>query len=141
MPLTDRQVIVIDEDYPDMKPVHCQVDWKAGVGPPLATQHQCENETTRVWFPEYTFYGVRNFQLQFAQTTIDARSCSLLPLLMLLLTNNSIGECPQYCYLTKYASVNITYPGTPDWSCDPETAVCQQDLNTTIKAPVYLAVA
>lgn len=67
-------VILVDEGYPDLKPVHCQIGWKAGVGPPDATQHQCEDATTRVWFPQNTFYGVKNFQLQVAHTTIDTRS-------------------------------------------------------------------
>lgn len=124
-----------------MKPVHCQVDWKAGVGPPDATQRQCENSTTRVWFPKNTFYGVKNFQLQFAQTVIDTRFVAQSPASIRSLMNRSIGPCPQYCYVTEYAAVNITYPGTPNWGCDPKTAVCQQQINTTIKASVYLVVA
>lgn len=66
-------VVVRDGDYPNSKPVHCQIAWKAGVGPPDTTQHQCENVTTRIWFPEYTFEGVKDFQLQIARTVIDTR--------------------------------------------------------------------
>lgn len=52
----------------------------------------------------------------------------------------SIGECPQYCYLTKYAAVNLTYPEMAQYECDTEGATCEQRVNTTIQAPVYLAV-
>ncbi|KAK5942265.1 hypothetical protein PMZ80_004828 [Knufia obscura] len=118
-------VLVIDEDYPDEKPVHCQIEWEAGTAPPDTTQYQCDNVTTRAWFPENTFKGVKNFQLQFARTVIDS----------------TVGECPQYCYLTKYAAVNLTYPGTPNYECDTKNATCEQRVNTTIKAPVFLSVA
>lgn len=71
-------VVIEDEDHPDLKPVHCQIEWKAGVGPPESSMHQCENTTARVWFPKNTFKGVKNFQLQFARTVIDPRFVSVV---------------------------------------------------------------
>jgi len=70
-------VTVIDADYPELEPVHCQIEWKAGVGPPSTSQNQCENATMRAWLPEDTFHGVQNFQLQLAHTVIDTRYVSL----------------------------------------------------------------
>ncbi|KAK5105549.1 hypothetical protein LTS08_001826 [Lithohypha guttulata] len=64
-------VIVIDEDHLDETPKRCQIEWKAGVSTPDSAQHQCENNTLRVWFPKNTFRGVGNFQMQLAHTTID----------------------------------------------------------------------
>lgn len=49
----------------------------------------------------------------------------------------SVGECPQFCYLTKYAAVNLTFPGTDGYECDTEMATCEQRVNTTLRAPVY----
>lgn len=118
-------VLVIDDDYPNEDPVLCQIEWRAGTSPPDTTKYTCENDTMRAWFPHNTFNGVKDFQLQLAHTVIEP----------------SVGECPQYCYLTKYAMVNLTYPGTPNYECDTENAICAQRINTTIKAPVYLAVA
>ena len=70
-------VIVTDQDYPEQKPVHCTIDWKAGVSPPDSTHHECENKTMRIWFPDRTFNGVKDFQLQFAHTVIDTRYVSV----------------------------------------------------------------
>lgn len=67
----NSEVIVIDEDHLDETPKRCQIQWKAGVSTPDSAQHQCENNTLRVWFPKNTFRGVGNFQLQLAHTTID----------------------------------------------------------------------
>ncbi|KAJ9650862.1 hypothetical protein H2198_009832 [Neophaeococcomyces mojaviensis] len=78
----------------------------------------------RVWFPEGTFNGVQDFQLQFAHTVVDT----------------SFGECPEYCYLSKFAAMNLSYPGMPNWECDIESGTCEQTLNTTVPAPIYMAV-
>ena len=132
---------MIDDDYPNEDPVLCQIEWRAGTSPPDTTKYSCENDTMRAWSPENTFNGVKDFQLQFAHTVIEPRFAQDLGGYAYILTPNSVGECPQYCYLTKYAMVNLTYPGTPNYECDTENAICAQRINTTIKAPVYLAVA
>ena len=60
-----------DADYPNEPSIPCQIEWKAGVSPPPSTRHQCANNTLRAWFPEGTFHGIKNFQLQFAHTVMD----------------------------------------------------------------------
>lgn len=63
--------MISDEDYPDATPVHCSIQWKAGVGPPDATRYQCENNTVRAWFPEGSFRGVQDFRLELAHSVVD----------------------------------------------------------------------
>ena len=133
-------VVVVDEDHPKEKAIQCELEWQAGVAPPPETRYQCENNTLRAWFPEGTFHGVQNFRLEFAHTVIDTKYAN--PFIKIPVVNHlSIGPCPDYCYATKFAAVNLTYPTTSRYDCDTKNATCEQQLNTTISAPVYLVIA
>lgn len=71
--LTGYIVTVADPDYPDLSAVRCVLSWKAGMAPPSQAGIGCENTTTRVWFPQNTYKGVTNFQLEIAHLVLDSR--------------------------------------------------------------------
>ncbi|EHY55402.1 hypothetical protein HRR83_008845 [Exophiala dermatitidis] len=111
-----------DQDTPDIGSTHCCVQWAVGLNPPVTSGNTCDNTTFAVLVTSWG--GVQNLSLELSHTYID----------------NSVGQAP-YNVLTKFADLNLTYPGTNNYECDSAQAECKSCDGEVIVATVSRAVA
>ncbi|KEF62454.1 uncharacterized protein A1O9_00426 [Exophiala aquamarina CBS 119918] len=111
-----------DQDTPELGSNRCGVEWAVGLSPPVMWQNTCDNSTFGVRV--ISWYGVQNFSLDLKHTYID----------------ESVGQYP-YNVLTKFAPLNVTYPGTKHYQCNLSQAECGSYTGAIILANVTRAIA
>jgi hypothetical protein len=97
-----------DQDTPQLPTVACLIYWPSSQNPAIDNIALCANDSVRVAISAQTpssasssAFSPENFGVDLQHTYLD----------------NSVGQAP-YNVLTKFAGLNLSWPGTEGYDCD-----------------------